>query len=59
LARQGRSSTVSLDVAWNWSVQGGVPIFNAPWAHHPSLWMFAKSGLIRNKVGTKTEAIKK
>ena len=59
MAHQGRSTTVSLDVAWNWPVAGGVPIFNAPWAHHPSLWMFAELGVLRNKVGTKIETIKK
>ena len=39
-------------------MQGGVPIFNAPWAHHPSMWMFADLGIIQTVVGTKQESLK-
>ena len=46
LALGRRSHCVSLDVAWNWSVEGGVPVFDAPWAHHPSMWMFAELSAI-------------
>ncbi len=39
-------------------MQSGVPIFNAPWAHHPSMWMFADLGIIQTVVGTKQESKK-
>ena len=52
-AKAHRSVTLCVDLAFSFKVFGGIPIFNAPWALGPNLWMFAELGLLDRGYGKK------
>jgi hypothetical protein len=45
-SKPNRVAHIGIDLAWSWKPLNdgvpGVPIFNAPWASYPNMWMFCQ-----------------